>query len=63
MPLIEKFANAPHLARMPFGDRLQNVVGVVAIGAGEQLAHVDQHDLMPGAVGDEHAFQAHMVVP
>ena len=48
---------------MPFGDRLQNVVGVVAIRAGEQLAHVDQHDLMPGPVGDEHAFQAHMVVP
>jgi hypothetical protein len=29
----------------------------------EQLAHVDQHDLMPRAVGDEDAFQAHVVVP
>jgi hypothetical protein len=48
---------------MPFGDRLQHVIGIVAIGAGEQLAHVDEDDLMPRAVRDEDAFQAHVVVP
>ena len=60
---MKKLANAAHLARVPFGDGFQHIVGVVAISASEELAHVDEDDLMPCAVRDEDAFQAHVVVP
>ena len=59
----EKFADAAHLARMPFGDRLQHIIRVVAVRAFQQLARIDHDHLMACAVSHEDAFQAHMVVP
>ncbi len=60
---IEKLANATHLTGVPFVDGFQHVVGIVAIGAFEQLARIDEHHLMTGAVGDEHTLETDVVVP
>ncbi|CAM2144954.1 hypothetical protein PT2222_160216 [Paraburkholderia tropica] len=59
---IEKFADPAHLADMPVVDGLEHVVGVVAVGAQQQLVQIDDHHFVARAVGREDAFEAHMIV-